>query len=123
MALLVTGVLWDEVKVLATDDESAVHLGGDDGSGQDTSTDGDLAGEWALLVWGAESVYVLFFRLFFVCLDWTRSESFEFGQPSFLRLLMRLAPLEVRPNSPYRALHVAVSTNRCSFPRWRSLGS
>ena len=50
MALLVTGVLWDEVKVLATDDESAVHLGRDDGSGQDTSTDGDLAGEWALLV-------------------------------------------------------------------------
>lgn len=50
VALLVTGVLWDEVKVLATDDESAVHLGGDDGSGQDTSTDGDLAGEWALLV-------------------------------------------------------------------------
>ena len=50
MALLVTGVLWDKVKVLATDDKSAVHLGGDDGSGQDTSTDGDLAGEWALLV-------------------------------------------------------------------------
>ena len=50
VALLVTGVLWDEVKVLATDDKGAVHLGGDDGSGQDTSTDGDLAGEWALLV-------------------------------------------------------------------------
>ncbi len=50
VALLVTGVLWDEVKVLATDDESAVHLGGDDGSGKDTATDRDLAGEWALLV-------------------------------------------------------------------------
>lgn len=50
VALLVTGVLWDEVEVLAADDEGSVHLGGDDGSGEDTATDGDLAGEWALLV-------------------------------------------------------------------------
>jgi hypothetical protein len=27
-----------------------VHLGGHDGSGKDTATDGDHAGEWALLV-------------------------------------------------------------------------
>lgn len=50
VALLVTSVLWNEVEVLATDDESAVHLGGDDGAGEDTATDGDLSGEWALLV-------------------------------------------------------------------------
>jgi hypothetical protein len=50
VAALVTGVLGDEVEVLAADDESAVHLGGDDGSGQDTATDGDLANEGALLV-------------------------------------------------------------------------
>lgn len=50
VALLVTGVLGDEVEVLAADDEGSVHLGGDDGSGEDTATDGDLAGEWALLV-------------------------------------------------------------------------
>lgn len=50
MALLVTGVLGDEVEVLAADDESAMHLGRDDGAGQDTATDGDLAGERALLV-------------------------------------------------------------------------
>lgn len=30
--------------------ERTVHLGGHDGSGKDTSTDGDHAGEWALLV-------------------------------------------------------------------------
>ena len=66
VALLVTGVLWDEVKVLATDDEGAVHLGGDNGSGQDTSTDGDLASEWALLVWVWVSACSVIFVLFFV---------------------------------------------------------
>lgn len=50
MSLLVTGVLGDEVKVLAADDDSTVHLGGDDGAGQDTATDGDETGEGALLV-------------------------------------------------------------------------
>ena len=50
VAALVTGVLGDEVEVLAADDQSAVHLGGDDGAGQDTATDRDLANEGALLV-------------------------------------------------------------------------
>ena len=50
VALLVTGVLGDEVEVLAADDEGAVHLGGHDGAGQDTATDRDEAGEGALLV-------------------------------------------------------------------------
>ena len=51
MSLLVTVVLGDEVEVWSTDDEGSVHLGGDDGSGEDTSTDGDLTGERALLVY------------------------------------------------------------------------
>ena len=50
VALLVTGVLWNEVKVFSADDKGTVHLGGDDGAGQDTATDGDETGEWALLV-------------------------------------------------------------------------
>lgn len=50
VAALVTGVLGDEVEVLAADDESAVHLGGDDGAGKDTATDGDETSEGALLV-------------------------------------------------------------------------
>lgn len=52
VALLVTGVLGDEVEVLAADDGGTVHLGGHDGAGQDTATDRDETGEGALLVWG-----------------------------------------------------------------------
>ena len=50
VSLLVSGVLGDEVKVFSADDECAVHLGGNDGAGQDTSTDGDETSKWALLV-------------------------------------------------------------------------
>jgi hypothetical protein len=50
VSLLVSGVLGDEVEVLSADDECAVHLGGNDGTGQDTATDGDETSEWALLV-------------------------------------------------------------------------
>lgn len=50
VALLVTVVFGDVVQVLAADDEGAVHLGRDDGAGEDTATDGDQAGEGALFV-------------------------------------------------------------------------
>jgi len=50
VALLVPVVLGDIMKVLAADDDGAVHLGGDDGTGEDTAADRDLASEGALLV-------------------------------------------------------------------------
>jgi hypothetical protein len=50
VSLLVTGVFWDEMEVFAANDEGSVHLGGNNSSGQDTATDGDETGEWALLV-------------------------------------------------------------------------
>lgn len=50
VALLVSVVLGDEVEVFAADDDGTVHLGGNDGTGQDTAADGDLASEGALLV-------------------------------------------------------------------------
>lgn len=50
MALLITRVLRDEVEILSSDDDGSVHFRGDDGTGQDTATDGDEAGERALLV-------------------------------------------------------------------------
>ena len=43
-------VLLDVVQVITPDDDGPVHLHLGDDSGQDTSTDGDLAGEGALLV-------------------------------------------------------------------------
>lgn len=39
VALLVPVVLGDEVEVLAADDDGTVHLGRNDGAGQDTTTD------------------------------------------------------------------------------------
>ena len=54
VALLISGVLGDEVEVFAADDDRAVHLGGHNGAGQDTATDGDEAGEGALLVCGSQ---------------------------------------------------------------------
>lgn len=59
MALLVTRVLGDEVKVLSADDEGTVHLGGNNGTGQDTATDGNETGEGALLVCRIVSITVL----------------------------------------------------------------
>jgi hypothetical protein len=50
VSLLVTGVLGDEVKVFPADDDGSVHLGGNDGTGQDTATDRDETSEGALLV-------------------------------------------------------------------------
>ena len=50
VALLVTGVLGDEVEVVTADDAGTVHLGGHDCAGQDTAADRDLTSERALLV-------------------------------------------------------------------------
>ena len=60
MSLLVPGVLGDEVKVFAADDECAVHLGADDGAGEDTAADGDHAGEGAFLVCANKNVSLLY---------------------------------------------------------------
>lgn len=50
VSLLVSGVFRDEVKVFTADDQGSVHFGRYNGSGQDTATDGDETGEWALLI-------------------------------------------------------------------------
>lgn len=50
VTLLETTVLLDVVKVIPTDNNSALHLGRDDKSLQDLTTDGNISGEGALLV-------------------------------------------------------------------------
>jgi hypothetical protein len=41
VSLFVTRVLGYEMEIFAADDESSVHLGGDDGAGEDAATDRD----------------------------------------------------------------------------------
>lgn len=50
VTLLVPLVLGNEVEIFTANDQSTVHLGRDDAASQDTTADGDLAGEGALLV-------------------------------------------------------------------------
>ena len=50
VTLLETTVLLDVVKVITTDDNGALHLGGDDKTLEDLSTDGNISSEGALLV-------------------------------------------------------------------------
>lgn len=50
VALLVSRVLGDKVKVLSADDDGTGHLGGDNLTGQDTATDGNETSPGALLV-------------------------------------------------------------------------
>lgn len=57
VALLVPVVLGNVVEVLAADDDGTVHLGGNDGAGQDTATDRDHTSEGALLVCTAKQKF------------------------------------------------------------------
>ena len=50
MTLLETTVLGNVVKVIPTHDNRALHLGGDDKSLQNLTTDGNVAGEGTLLI-------------------------------------------------------------------------
>ena len=69
MTLFVTLVLFDVVQVVSTQDNSAMHLGAHNTTRQDTSSNGHISSEWALvidifplncLLWSSESkTYVL----------------------------------------------------------------
>lgn len=50
VTLLVPRVFGDEMEVFTTNNKGSVHFGGDNGAGEDTTTDGDLACEGAFLV-------------------------------------------------------------------------
>lgn len=56
VSLLISGVLGDEVEVFSADDQSSVHLGGNDGAGEDTASNRDHTGEGAFLVCRTERV-------------------------------------------------------------------
>lgn len=103
VALLVTGVLGDEVEVLAADDEGAVHLGGHDGAGEDTTTDGDEAGEGALLV----------------CARTCKPMSIMLLPVPFQACALSISSSKTIPF----ILHPTDSTYRCKSPQWQSWAS
>lgn len=50
VSLLVSVVFRNKVEVVSSDDDSSVHFGGNNGTGQNLTSDGNLTSEWALLV-------------------------------------------------------------------------
>lgn len=50
VSLLVSGVFGHEVEVFSSDDQCSVHLGRDDGTGEDTASDRDHTCERTFLV-------------------------------------------------------------------------
>lgn len=50
VSLLISIVLGDEMEVFSADDQGSVHLGGNDGAGEDTSSNRNRTGEGAFLV-------------------------------------------------------------------------
>ena len=38
------------MEIFSANDKSAVHFGGDNSAGEDTTADGDFASEWAFLI-------------------------------------------------------------------------
>lgn len=50
VSLLITSILGDEMEIFSADDQGTVHLGRNNGAGEDTASDGNHAGERALLV-------------------------------------------------------------------------
>lgn len=56
VTFLVTRVFGNEMEIFSADDESSVHFGGDDSSGEDTTADGDFACERAFLVYNQNQI-------------------------------------------------------------------
>lgn len=50
VSLLVSVVFGNVVQVVSSDDDGSVHLGGDNSTGQNLTSDGDVTDEWTLLV-------------------------------------------------------------------------
>jgi len=63
MSLLVSGVLGNEVEIFSSDNDGSVHLGRDHFAGQDSSSNGDHASEWAFLVYNRISAFCSFFAV------------------------------------------------------------
>jgi hypothetical protein len=68
MSLLESVVLFDVVQVISSKDHGSVHLGGKNDSLKDSTSDGNVGSEWALVIdvvafnsssWGLETYSIL----------------------------------------------------------------
>jgi len=50
VSLLISVVLGNVVKIISSDNDGSLHLGGDAHTLEDLSSNGDVAGEWAFLI-------------------------------------------------------------------------
>lgn len=50
MSLFVSVIFWNVVQVFSSDDDGSVHLGGDDNTGENLTSDRNGTNEWTLLV-------------------------------------------------------------------------
>jgi hypothetical protein len=64
VSLFVSVIFWNIVQVFSSDDDGSVHLGGNNSTSQDLTSDRDVTDEWTLLVnvrtfnsggWGLET--------------------------------------------------------------------
>ena len=131
MSLLVSGIFGDEMEVFSADDKSSVHLGRDNGSGEDTATDGDETSEWALFV--CKRITLVHSS---IVIHPMSSAPFEFQRlrnPPHIIMsnIVRIA-LKIRGESRiayFDSILVAKAkiprkaTYQYRFPRWRSLVS
>jgi hypothetical protein len=84
VTLFVSVVLWNVVKVFTTENKSSLHLGGDNNTSKNTTTNGNVTSEWALLI------NVVTFNGFLWCLE-TKT---DFTEPSLILVLLDLGVLE-----------------------------
>jgi len=84
VTLFISVVLWNEVKVFTTENKSSLHLGGDDNTSKNTTTNRNVTSEWALLI------DVVTFNGFL----WSLETKTDFTEPSLILVLLDLGVLE-----------------------------
>ena len=116
MALFITAVFGNVVQVVPADDQRAVHLGGDDGASQDTSTDRDEASEGTLLVCRANVGLAQEFKFPFSLRLFHPPSCGITPRPRLIPIQAHFTPQSPQPLRPKPA--ELRGTNQCRSPQW-----
>lgn len=84
VTLFISVVLWNEVKVFTTKNKSSLHLGRNNNTSKNTTTNRNVTSEWALLI------NVVTFNGFL----WSLETKTDFTEPSAISVLLNLRVLE-----------------------------